>query len=64
MAAIVADAGWLVAGVLPVVAITITLGLIERYIRRRALERRAVADDAIDKTLITDRGASGPPERD
>lgn len=39
--AIAVDAGWLVAGLLPVLAITITLGLVERYIRRRVLERRA-----------------------
>jgi hypothetical protein len=41
--AIVVDAGWLLAGLLPIVGIAITLGLIERHVRRRALERRMLA---------------------
>jgi hypothetical protein len=38
------DLGWIWAGLLPVFTITITLGLIERHIRRRAVQRRALID--------------------
>jgi Flp pilus assembly protein TadB len=49
--AVVVDVGWIVAGLLPVVAITITLGLVERYVRRRALERRALVQATDDSAI-------------
>lgn len=39
--AIAIDAGWLVSGLIPVAGILISLGLIERFVRRKALKRRS-----------------------